>query len=257
MSNYIEQINKKYQHPVGIDKSIKEKVFDPLEHHITSWAYRNNISLTDVKLSGSRAKGTAISMTSDMDVFIYLSLSNTDSLKNVYNSLYEYFASSKVSNACVRQSVSIGVRFNGMNIDLIPGQRLSDYHGDHSLYKSERDICTHTNIDKHIKIVRNSFWVPEMVAAKIWRHCHKLSFPSILVELVTIEALNQKGTTDHDKNFVLLLGYLKDKIQTVKIIDPANNDNIISDDITPIEKKKIAEKAKDCRTKKLWTEILW
>jgi len=257
MANYIEQVNKKYQHPVGIDKTIKEKVFDPLEHHITSWAYRNSISLTDVKLSGSRAKGTAISLTSDMDVFIYLSSSNTLTLKSIYNSLYEYFASNKVSNACVKQSVSIGVRFNGMNIDLIPGQRQTDYHGDHSLYKSEQDIWTQTNIDKHINIVRNSHWVPEIVATKIWRHCHKLSFPSILIELITIEVLNEKGTTDHDKNFVLLLGYLKDNIQKVKIIDPANKDNIISNDITAGEKKKIAEKARESRTKKFWKEILW
>ncbi|MDR2697396.1 MAG: nucleotidyltransferase domain-containing protein [Holophagales bacterium] len=256
MANYIEQINKKYQHTAGIDKLTKEKIFDPLEQHITSWAYRNHYSLTDVKLSGSRAKGTAISSGSDMDIFIYLSSSNTETLKNIYNSLFDFFSSK--ATVCVKQDVSIGVRFGGMNVDLIPGQRQSDYHGDHSLYKSKEDTWIQTNIDKHINIVKNSNLIPEIVAAKIWRHCHRLLFPSIFLELVTIEALKQKTTTEHDKNFMSLLGYLKDNIQTVRIIDPANPNNIISDDIvTTGEKRKIANAAKESRIKKYWKEILW
>ncbi|MDR2697395.1 MAG: hypothetical protein LBB40_02845 [Holophagales bacterium] len=256
MPNYIEEINKKYQLPAGIDKMTKEKVYDPITQHIKSWAYRNDYSLADIKLSGSRVKGTAVSLAPDIDIFICLASSNTETIRNIYNSLYSYFATR--SSSYRKKNISIGLTFSGINVDLIPGQKRGQSEGDHSLYKSKQDAWTQTNIDKHIRLVKTSNRIPEIVAAKIWRYCNRLSFPSILLELVIIEALKNKGTTDRDKNFMSLLGYLKDNIQMARIIDPANPNNVISEDIiTSAQKRKIAEAARESLNKKYWKEILW
>jgi len=255
MPNYIEQINKKYQLPVGIDIMTKEKIFDSIKQHLKSWAYRNSYILTDVKLSGSRVKGTALSLTPDMDIFVYLAPSNTDSIRNIYNSLYVYFSTR--CSSFRRKNISIGMTFEGMNIDLIPGQKYGQIEGDHSIYKSKQETWTQTNIEKHIRIVKTSKFIPEIVAAKIWRQRHNLMFPSIFLELLTIQALKNKGTTDRDKNFMSLLTYLKDNVQTVRIVDPANPDNVISEDYTSKEKRKIADVAKESLNKKFFKEILW
>ena len=105
MSNYIEATIKDYQRPIGLDITTKTMVFDPLEQQIKIWANRNEYSLTDVKLSGSRAKGTAISLASDMDMFISLSSMNTASQSTIFNSLYTYF--NTPSYSCRKQNVSI------------------------------------------------------------------------------------------------------------------------------------------------------
>jgi len=255
MPNYIEQINKKYQLPVGIDIITKEKIFDPIKQHLKSWAYRNSYLLADVKLSGSRVKGTALSLIPDMDIFVYLSPSDSDSIRSIYNSLYVYFSTR--ASSFRRKTISIGMTFDGMNVDLIPGQKYGQVDGDHSLFKTKQEEWTQTNIDRHIRIVKTSKFIPEIVAAKIWRYRHNLFFPSIFLELVTMEALKNKGTTDRDKNFMSLLAFFKDNIQTVRIVDPANPNNVISEDFTSSEKKKIANVAKESLNKKFFKEILW
>ena len=190
MSNYVEGIVKKYKHPIGLDVVTKNMLFDPLDQQIQQWAYINNLSLTDVKLSGSRAKGTAISLSTDLDMFITLSSSNTETLKNIYNSLYTYF--SQLGYICRKQGVSIGITYNNKDVDLVPGRRQDQYSGNHSLYKYRQDSWTQTNIDTHIRIIKDSYRTEEIVAANVWRYRHKLNFPSIFLELFTIEALKLK-----------------------------------------------------------------
>jgi len=255
MSNYIETTNNKYQRPIGIDMTTKIFVFTPLEQQINRWAYINDYLLTEIKLSGSRAKGTAISKASDMDMFISLSSSNTAPLGTIFNSLYSYFNTQTYS--CRKQNVSIRVTFGGLNVDLVPGKRQHQHGNDHSLYKSKHDSWLQTNIDEHIRVVKNSSRIPEIIAAKIWRYRHNLPFPSIFLELAIIKALLYKDTSDHDSNFLSLLEYIRDNIQTVNIIDPANSNNVISNDLTSAEKKMIADKARESRNKQNWNEILW
>jgi hypothetical protein len=79
----------------------------------------------------------------------------------------------------------------------------------------------------------------------------------MFLELVTIEALEHRSTTDHDNNFLHLLGYIRDNIQSIRIVDPANSGNIISDDITASEKKAVADQAGESICKKNWGDIIW
>ncbi|GMO32666.1 MAG: hypothetical protein Ta2B_13510 [Termitinemataceae bacterium] len=254
-TNYIEPVVNKYKRSTGIDQYTKTTIFDPLEVHIRRWALQNGLNLVEVKLSGSRAKGTAISLAADLDMFISLSSTNTATLEGIYNSLYSYFNSP--TSPCRRQNASIGVTYGGMKVDLVPGKRQSQYGGDHSLYKRKQNTWTKTNIDEHIRIVQGSNRIIEITAAKVWRERHGLDFPSIFLELVTIEAMKYKETTDHDANFLSLLEYLRDNIQTVRVVDPANTNNIISNDLTATEKKAIADKARESRSQQSWQSILW
>ena len=255
MSNYVDGMIKKYKHPIGIDATTKAFIFDPIEAEIRKWANHNSLSIVEVILSGSRAKGTAIKLSSDMDIFISLSSSNTSSLETIFNSLFDYFNVPGLS--CRKQNVSVGVTYNGHNIDLVPGRRQNQYGNDHSLYKSRQNTWTQTNINEHIRIVKNSNRIEEIVATKIWKHRHNLEFPSIFLELTALEGLKHRGTLDHDSNFLFLLEYIRDNIQALKIIDPANTNNIISNDLTLSEKRAISDQAKISRNKQNWTDIIW
>jgi hypothetical protein len=255
LSNYVEDIIKKYKHPIGLDTTTKNTVFDPLETLIRKWAFNNNLSLADIKLSGSRAKGTAISLSTDLDMFISLSSSNTTSLKDIYNSLFDYF--NQPGFYCRKQNVSIRVTYNGKYVDIVPSRRQSQYGGDHSLYKRKQDSWMQTDVDKHINIVKNSNRIEEIAAAKIWRYRHNLDFSSIFLELVTIEATKNMGTTDHDSNFLYFLNFIRDNIQSVKIVDPANTNNVISDDLTIAEKKVLSDQARKSRNEQYWKDIIW
>jgi hypothetical protein len=53
------------------------------------------------------------------------------------------------------------------------------------------------------------------------------------------------------------LDYIKNNIQTVSIVDPANTNNIISNDLSAHEKMSIAKQAHDSRQMKNWQQIIW
>jgi len=77
------------------------------------------------------------------------------------------------------------------------------------------------------------------------------------MELAVIEATKYRTHGDYDNNFLGVLEWLYTNIMTVRIIDPANTNNIISDDLTASEKRAIANKATESRQKKNWSDIIW
>lgn len=255
MSSYVKGVVDKYALPDSLDYLEKNNVFDPLCNHIDNWVLRNGFNLTGKKLSGSRVKGTAITLSSDLDIFISLSSSTTASLSVIYNSLYDYIRSQNIQ--CKKQNVSIGVVYNNKNVDLVPGKRQHQYGDDHSLWKNKQSTWTQTNITTHISTVKNSNRNVEIMAAKIWRERHAIDFPSLFLELAVLEATKYKTLGDYDNNFWEALGWLSTNITTVRIIDPANSNNVISDDLTNTEKNAIAYKATESRQKKNWSEVIW
>lgn len=88
---YISRVVDMHVLPDCIDKNTQCNIVNPLIRIIEDWAGN---CLCDVKLSGSRAKGTAIDLSTDFDLFISLSSSTNESLKDIYNSLYNYLVGS-------------------------------------------------------------------------------------------------------------------------------------------------------------------
>jgi len=255
MSNYVKPTVDKYSLPEALSQSEKTNVYDPLCVHIDNWVIKNGYSLTSKKLSGSRAKGTAITLSSDLDIFASLSSTTTTQLSVIFNSLYNYLNSQNIQ--CRKQNVSIGVVYNNKSVDIVPGRRQHQQGDDCSLWKNNQNTWTKTNISTHISTVRNSNRTIEIMATKIWRERHGLEFPSLFMELAVIEATKHRKYGDYDNNFLAVLEWLTSNIKTVRIVDPANSSNTISDDLTNAEKKAIADKATESRQKKSWSEIIW
>src|SRR5205823_1399197 len=117
---------------------------------------------------------------------------------------------------------------------------------------------TQTNVATHISTVVSSGRVNEIRALKVWRKCHNLDFPSFYLELTVIDALwgKTKGT-NLARNVSTCLEYIRDNLEAACVIDPANTANIISDDLTASEKKKIAQAAAKSRDEPYWEQVLW
>lgn len=119
-----------------------------------------------------------------------------------------------------------------MKLDLVPGKIQTGYQNYHSLYKRRTDSWTQTNVKLHIDTVSKSGRVNEIRAVKIWRNLHSLDFPSFFLELVVLEALKGKSTTNLAENVLSALRYIGNSLPTVRILDPSNTNNLISDDMT-------------------------
>lgn len=248
---YVNSIINKYSIKGEVDALTKLCVVDPLVNIIKGWA---GTQLIDVYYSGSRAKGTAISLSSDIDLFISLKSDTTESLKDIYTSLHNSVTANKITAR--KQNVSIGVAYGGHSIDLVPGKKHAGNTNDHSLYRNKVDSWTKTNINNHINIVRGSGRISEIIALKIWNKLHNLDFTSIYLELTVLNALYNKNKNQLATNFVTVLEYLRDSFVNAKVLDPSNTNNVISDDLYKYEKEKIAKKAKECLESQ-WESVIW
>jgi hypothetical protein len=248
---YVESILAKYAVPRG-PSSPAERLGASVAGPIRSWAGHQ---LNTLEYSGSYAKETGVRGISDVDVFISLKADTTTPLKEIYSSLYELAQQQEWSPRA--QNVSVGVTINGTRGDLVPGKVQVGYQNYHSLYLRKRDSWTQTNVSLHVQTVRNSSRLNEIRAIKIWRFLHGLDFPSLYLELFTIKSLTARSRNSLADNVLYALQTIGTSLASIRIEDPANTNNILSDEITVKEKQQIAALAAQSARQPYWEDIIW
>lgn len=233
--------------------SAANKARDTLKPVIVSWGGSH---LIDVEFSGSYAKDTAIKGVTDVDLFISFDSSELRNLKDLYDGLYNHLIGKGYYTAR-KQNVSIGLEVDGQKVDLIPAQQQNGYQNWFSLWKNKQQTWTQTNIKSHIDAVKNSGRLDEIRAIKIWRKNHNLDFPSFYLEMTVIAALNGRSTNQLANNVWAALEYIRDNLETASVKDPANTNNLVSDDLGSAEKYLVANAARNSLTKQYWSEIIW
>jgi hypothetical protein len=245
---YLRSILQKY----AVNVSGAEAAGNAIYTVIQKWG---NIYLLKAEFSGSLAKGTGINIGTDADIFISVSSSTPGSLADLYGTLFN--AVSQAGYSAKKQNVSIGTTVNGYKIDLVPGRRQAQYGNDHSLYKNKAGSWTQTNINTHIDLVKGCNRIEEIKLAKIWRQLHNLEFPSFYLEMVVIDSLKHSKVGDLSNNFLKTLEFFRDNLASTRYVDPANTNNIISDDLNATEKAAISSQARSSRNQQTWGGIVW
>lgn len=248
---YLESILSKYAITTG-DNSPAILAARKVAPYIQKWAGEY---LVEIKLSGSYAKGTAIKGQTDIDIFVSIRNDCANTLGDIFNSMFDMF--NKYDVGVRKQNVSIGITVDSQKIDIVPAKKQGTVGGDHSLYLRKQNTWTKTNIDTHITIVSKSGRTEEIRLLKVWRKLNNLDFPSIYLELIALEALKYRTIGDLENNFLAVLKYIQNNIQSVAITDPSNTSNIISSDSTFAEKAAISNAAKNSTSKEYWKDIVW
>lgn len=245
---YLRSILNKYE----VNVSGAEAAGNAIYPVIKTWG---NSYLVKAEFSGSLAKGTGVSLGTDADIFISVSSTTPGTLADLYETLFN--AVSQAGYTARKQNVSIGTTVNGYKIDLVPGRRQSQHGNDHSLYKSKSNSWTQTNITTHINHVKRSYRIDEIRLAKIWRELHNLDFPSFYLEMAVIDSLKYATAGNLAANFLKVLEFFRDSLPSTRYVDPANSNNIISDDLNAAQKSAVSSQARLSRNQETWGGIVW
>jgi hypothetical protein len=219
--------------------------------------------LVGVYPSGSYMKGTAVRSGTDIDLLLSLSAHTNETLKELYDRLFECLTSG--GYAPRRQNVSLNIRASGYSVDLVPGKRQNALSDDHSLYRRKADTWTKTNISTHVRTVKSAGRTDEIRIAKLWRNQKGLDFPSFYLELSVIRALAGRplpGLVSYNpqlplsQRVMMVFEYLRDSFAAARIVDPANGNNIISDDLTAQEKARVSAAARAAREARQWEDVV-
>lgn len=248
---YVESVIARYAVPRG-PSSPAEKLGATVEGPLRSWA---GTQLSGLQYSGSYAKETGVRGISDVDVFISLNADTSETLKEIYEKLLALAQKNGWSPR--RQNVSVGVTVNGTRGDLVPGKMQAGQRNYHSLYLRKHDSWKQTNVALHVDSVRNSGRLREIRAIKIWRMLHALEFPSLYLELFTIDALSGHARSTPADNVLHVLRAIGSSLSSKRIVDPANTNNILSNDLTAAEKQLVATQAAKSAGEQRWERIIW
>ncbi len=255
---YLYQILQKYN---ARDLTNYSNLLSQLKITLRTWASSCYVNISD---SGSRAKGTAISLASDVDYLVSLTSGcneNSGGLKSIYGSLYTEL-NSKYSLVS-KQNVSVRINLNGLKVDVTPARKQMGNTNDHWLYVSKLDTRKQTNIQKHINDISQSGRINEIKLLKIWRELNHLDFSSIYLEYLLVNniLLNKSKDINNlgDNFWYVLVELAKDTSNPLfsRIVDPANSSNILSDLLTVAEKNKIIAKAKTTIAPRNWGSVIW
>ncbi|SRR6266699_934056 len=248
---YVEWVLAKYQVPRG-PTSPAEQLGGSVAGPLRAWAGQQ---LNALEYSGSYAKETGVRGISDVDIFISLKADTTNTLKEIFNSLFSLVQKQGWSPR--QQNVSVGVTVSGTRGDLVPGKVQAGYANYHSLYLRKKDSWTQTNVALHVDTVRSSGRLREIRAIKIWRLLQNLDFPSLYLELFTIQALSGRSQSNLAENVLHALRTIGTSLASTRIEDPANTNNVLSDDLTKQEKERIASLAAQSARQQYWDKIIW
>lgn len=221
-----------------------------IEPAIREWA--GNFLLR-VDPSGSFAKGTANHSGTDIDLFISLAQQTPNTLKEIYDTLFRKMTAKSYNPK--QQNVSINVKVIGYSVDLVPAKRQDSYSNDHSLYRSKAGTWAKTNVAQHIQHVIRGGRRDETRIIKLWRNQKGLDFPSFYLELTVINALSRQYGALSD-NVLKVFHHLANSFSNARVVDPANTNNIISDDLTAAEKARIASAAEQALRAPDWNQVV-
>ncbi|MBP9864086.1 nucleotidyltransferase domain-containing protein [Patescibacteria group bacterium] len=183
-----------------------------------------------IEIAGSYAKGTMIRDHYDLDVVCYFQNNETEAggtLEEIYNTIQDFLSEEYTvtpKNAALFLSTKDD---NGvpLHVDVVPGRFVDDSQTDCFLYQNDGDKNRlQTNLRTHISHVKESGLTDAIKLAKYWRHRRGFdeTIRSFVLELVVIEVLKDKKSSSLDQQMTSFLTALRDDIDNVKIVDPAN-----------------------------------
>jgi hypothetical protein len=201
---------------------------------------------------GSFGKKTMIKLSYDLDIVIYFPSTERYSLRNIYNSAHQ--ALKNAGYMVEPKNVALRLLYQaGFHIDVVPGKAQDDKFLYATLYKSVEDTTMQTSIKVHIDSIRDVRNVVTLM--KIWKIRQRLELKTFVIEQIVNRALYGKQKTDYGTCIWNTLEYIRDNINTIRLIYPANSNNII--DIPSHIRSNAYYTAVRSLSASKWEQIIW
>jgi hypothetical protein len=206
-------------------------------------------------VTGSYAKGTRVKGGTDIDLVLSVGPRTPGEMKKIYDNLFSYMRAKGYK--AQRRCVSVSVMTEGFKLDLIPARVQWGTSNNHEIYIAATGKTQMVNFENQTKHVRDSQWIKEIMALKIWRNLRGLDFPSYFLELVVLQSLANAQPQGHAHNLIGVLKHISQHIEDKPIMDPTNTHNAVSDCLTADKKRAVAIAARQSVEQNDLRKIIW
>lgn len=208
-----------------------------------------------VYYAGSFGKKTMIRETYDLDIVIYWANDCGFTLQAIYDGVGQVLQ--KHWKCVNKKTVAWEVPFQGgFHIDVVPGRAIDASFNYANLYRTDTGQSFQTSIKTHINTIRNSGRRDAIRLMKLWRKRQNVPLKKTLaLELITIDGCSGTPTADLEKQLLATFRYVRDNILTARLVDPANTNNVLSDEISYSDKLLIQAAAKAAVDAQYWSNV--
>lgn len=195
-----------------------------------------------IKYGGSKAKGTMILESYDLDMIVYVHDGENglgDTLEEIYENIADALSDDyhiERKNCALRLSARTSdTETEDLFIDVVPGRYVDYKRGDTYLHQNEGDKTRlKTNLDIHIDHIKDSGVTDALKLLKLMRVRHDLDVKQFALDLLGVDLLDGKSGLSLDDQLVHALTQIKDSDIPLTIEDPANpQGNDLSDYLSP------------------------
>jgi hypothetical protein len=248
--SYLEGLLKKYAVPVTVENTFRA-LRDELEKGLSNcWKLPN----PRFYYGGSYAKRTMIGGGYDLDLVVYFAPADQFTVRQIYEGVETRLQSLKYRT--FRHNVAIRLPYEGFHVDVVPGRALDNTFRYANLYASEGNTTKQTSLKAHIDLTRDGSSQDVVKVLKLWKRQHNLPLRSFILELATVSGLYGNRDQSLEGRVWKVLGWLAQHFATARLIDPANTNNVVSDDVSALDKQVVQHAAAFARTQRQWTPIV-
>jgi len=206
-----------------------------------------------IRYGGSKAKGTMIKDSYDLDLICYFPHDETgpgETLEDIYNNAdrqlaKKYLTERKPSAIRLKNPArdSYGTDFH---IDVVPGRYFDDSKTDVWLYQNASDKKRlKTNLDVHIEYVRDSGVTDAIGLMKLWRIRNNVNVKNFALELLIVDLLKDHKRAALPAQLWHVLERFRDDADGLSVKDPANPDgNDLSELLNATVKSSLSSAAR-------------
>ncbi len=192
---------------------------------------------------GSRGKKTMIKESYDLDIVLYYSETIKDSIENIYDRVARFLGSSNYS--IIPKNVAIRVlKRDNYHIDIVPAKKINGDEDSANLWRFKEKKPLKTSVVKHIASIREFGRRDVIKLLKLWKIRHNSDFPSFILEQLIIRALKDNLDLPLNDSLIEVLKFISENLETIRLIDPANTNNILTDSLSAYDKDVFSKFAK-------------
>jgi hypothetical protein len=203
---------------------------------------------------GSFGKKTMIAAQFDLDVVMYFPVVAADGPEKLYGAVERRLRAA--GHHVARHNVALRLRYTpGWHIDVVPGRALDETYEYADLYASETGGARRTSLKRHIALARNGDR-DVIRLLKLWRWRNAVPAGSFVLELAAARARRGVESGTLEERFAAVLRFLAERFVEARLVDPANPENVVSDDIEWGRRVEIAEAAQQALSGP-WSRVVW
>lgn len=195
---------------------------------------------------GSHGKKTLIKESYDLDIVLYYPNETDCSVKEIYELIFNQL-NDEYNKEVIKKNVAIRIlKREKYHIDVVPGKRIANSENDAYIYKSKQGVSLKTSVKKHIEIVSEFGRRDILKLLKLWKVRNELNIPSFVLEIVAIKAMEKIKDADKTEEILIeIFRFISENLTRIRLEDPANPSNIISDEdvISSKDKQIVADAA--------------